>query len=129
MKSFLITFLLFLLLLTVTAGETCTYTFGTESNPEKAEVTEKDGCYHVVCVIKDSGNNNRNQDALNRLKAQKICLLGIASYRKGKKLSRCSATVRGLSLLKESKKSGEELVFVYTVPVDGVIEKNIQTVK
>lgn len=117
-------FCFFSILLTLTAAET--FIFGTKSNPEKAEVSEKDGCYHVVCVIKDNGKKGRNQDSLNRLKAQKICLLGIASFRKGKKVSRCSATVRGMALQKELQKN-DELIFVFTVPVDGVVEKSVQT--
>ena len=125
MKKLLIAFYCFSLLLPLTAAET--FLFGTKSNPEKAIVSEIDGCYHVVCVIKDNGKKGRNQDSLNRLNAQKICLLGIASYRKGKKVSRCSATVRGMTLQKEPEKKDEELFFVFTVPLDGVTEKDIQT--
>lgn len=127
MVKILISFCFFSVLLPLAASET--FIFGTRSNPEKAEVSEIDGCYQVVCVIKDNGKRGKNQDSLNRLKAQKICLLGIASYRKGKKVSRCSATVRGMTLQKEPEKRGEELFFVFTIPIDGVAEKDVQTVQ
>lgn len=126
MKKILISFCCFSLLLSVAAAET--FLFGPKSNQERVEVSEINGCYHVVCVFKNNGRNGRNQDSLNSLKAQKLCLLGIASYRKGTKVSRCSVAVRGMSLEKKLKKN-DELVFVFTVPVDGVVEKNVQFVQ
>lgn len=119
----LIILLLTFSLLSMTAAET--YLFGTAANPEKAEVSEKDGCYQVICTFRSEGSHRRNED-LNELKARKICLLGIASYRKGKKVRRCSATVQGMTLLKKPKSSGNGLIYVYLVPVDGFAEKEVQ---
>ena len=127
MKNILTAFILFSLLLTVSAAEK-TFMFGTESNPEKVEVSVKDGVYIVICTIKATGSG-RVQAQMNELKAKKICLLGIASYRKGEKVSRCSATVRGMSLEKEPTKSGDSLVYVWQVPVDGFTEKTVRTEK
>ena len=127
MKKLLMTFCCFSLLLSATAAET--FLFGPKSNSERAEVSVIDGCYHVVCIIKDNGNNGRNRDSLDRLKAQKLCLLGIASYRQGRKVSRCSATVSGMSLKNKPERNGGELFFVFTVPVDGFVEKSVQPVR
>ena len=108
-----------------------TFSFGKPPFEETAKITVQKNNYIVTCSFKPLSKiqSDEMQSMFHEQKAKGICLKAIASYRKGKKVSRCSATVRGLSLLKEPKKSGEELVFVYTVPVDGVIEKNIQTVK
>ena len=108
-----------------------TFSFGKPPFDETAKITIKNNNYIVSCSFKplSKKQSDEMQSMFHEQKAKGICLKAIASYRKGEKVSRCSATVRGLTLLKKTEKSGEELVFVYTVPVDGVIEKNIQTVK
>ena len=105
-----------------------TFSFGEPPFEATAKVSIKNNSYIVICSFKPRSQKQSDemQSMFHEQRAKGICLKAIASFRQGKKVSRCSASVRGMSLEKKLKKN-DKLVFVFTVPVDGVVEKSVQT--
>ena len=107
------------------------FSFGEPPVESTAKVSIRNNCYVVICSFKPRSKKKQSDEVQSMFyeqRAKGICLKAIVSYRNRKKVSRCSVAVRGMSLEKKLKKN-DELVFVFTVPVDGVVEKNVQFVQ
>lgn len=94
-----------------------TFSFGEAPFKETATVSKINGQYVVTCSFIPRGKKMPEEirHTFNLQRAKGICIKGIASFDRGKAVTRVSGNVRGLMEIREHEEKDGKLIYYFQV--------------